>query len=97
MNQEAKKKPKIDPDLRKKMREVEDKSRTAAMEAIPVVQAPSDSEISFDQWWILINKVGKLRPHMKEILEVDFKARGLSKSETKERYDATLKIFGIEI
>jgi hypothetical protein len=34
---------------------------------------------------------------MKEILAVDFKARGLSKSETQEKFDATLRVFGISV
>ena len=99
MNKEVKKKAKIDPDLKKKMREFEDKARELAMASAPVVLAKESSEdkISFDQWWILINKLGKLRPHLKEVLAVDFKSRGYSKSETRERYDEALKIFGIEI
>lgn len=95
--QESKKKPKFDPELRKKMREVEDKAREESMASLPVSQESKAEEISFDQWWILINKMVKLRPHYKEILEADFKARGLKKRETKEKYDEALKIFGIKI
>lgn len=93
--EEQKKKHKLDPDLRKKMREMEDKNRELAPR--PVVEDAAPEEMSFDQWWITINKIGKLRPHLKEILEVDFKARGLSKKETKERYDEALKVFGIKL
>lgn len=89
---ENKKKIKLDPELKKKIKEVEDKIREEVMETIPVAE-----EISFDQWWMITNKRLKLRAHYKEILAADFKARGITKSETKERYDEALKIFGIKI
>lgn len=52
--------------------------------------------ISFDQWWMLINKQLKLQSYMKEILRVDFNARGLKEEETQECFDAACRKFGYE-
>ena len=41
-----------------------------------------------------INKKVSLRPHMKEVLFADFKARGAGKMELEERYDELMRIFG---
>ena len=53
-------------------------------------------KISFDSWWVLVkDKIPKR--HMKEIIFADFKGRKLSDMETKETYDAALKLYGINI
>jgi hypothetical protein len=90
-------------DLKKQIKEMEDKARADALaraaESIPSVLEveAGPKTISFDQWWITINSKIALRPYMKEILVADFKARGLSKNETKEKFDETLRIFGINV
>jgi len=55
-----------------------------------------ENKISFDLWWIMTNKKREqaFPVWMKEIFEVDFKARGCAKTETKARYDEALKQFG---
>lgn len=84
-----------DLELKRQIKEMEDKARK---EAAPTQSAEEnkDSKVSFDQWWVMINHKITMRPHMKEILLVDFLARGLTKSETEQRYDDTLRVFGIK-
>ena len=55
-----------------------------------------ETKISFDLWWILTNKSREeeFPVWMKEIFEVDFRARDLKKSETRSTYDTALKVFG---
>jgi hypothetical protein len=90
-------------DLKKQIKEMEDKARSEAL-ALAAESAPSivdinaaPETISFDQWWMGVSAKAGMKPYLKEILAVDFKARGLSKNETKEKFDATLKIFGINL
>ena len=97
MQQESKKKFKVDPELKKKMKAIEDKIRQEAIDLAPVSVQSLEDKISFDQWWMMANSSGKMRAHLKEVLFADFKARGLSKLETKARYDDALKVFGIEL
>ena len=59
------------------------------------VSPKSDDKLSFDHWWILLNKKRTLRPHLKEIVWADFNARGLGKEEVGARYDEGLKLFGL--
>lgn len=60
----------------------------SAAEPVPTVE--------FDVWFVMREK--RIPPqHMREILWADFKARGLSKSETVEAYDAALAAYGIKL
>lgn len=90
---------KTDPELKRKIKEAEAKKREEAMASVEVtLVAPADQaveKVSFDQWWMMLNGKMKLRPHMKEIIWADMKARGLSKSEAAEAYDKALKLFGL--
>lgn len=85
---------KKDLELKRQIKEMEDKLRR---EAPPAVSNPEDAEnkISFDQWWVMINQKVTIRPQYKEVLLVDFQARGLTKLETEQRYNDTLRVFGI--
>ena len=65
--------------------------------AAQVAVVAIEEKISFDQWWMMINKKLKLQAHMKEILHVDFKARGLLKLELKQKFDEAMKLFGYKI
>lgn len=56
--------------------------------------AASDDKITYEQWWMIINKKIKLRHHLKEIIWADFKARGAGKMESEAKYDELLKVFG---
>jgi hypothetical protein len=86
---------KKDPELKRQIKKMEDERRK---EAGPIDSAPEDKEnkISFDTWWVMINNKCPMRPHLKEILLADFQSRGLSKLETEQRYDDTLRVFGIK-
>lgn len=90
---------KTDPELKRKIKEIEAKQREEAMASAEITIVPpagQDAEkISFDQWWMLLNGKMKLRPHMKEVIWADMKARGLTKMESAEAFDKALKLFGI--
>jgi hypothetical protein len=83
-----------DRELKRAIKEMEDKLR---QEAAPAASNPEDidNKVSFDQWWVMIHSKVSMRPHYKEILLVDFQARGLTKLETEQRYNDTLRVFGI--
>ena len=74
--------------LKEQIKEMEAGKRPA-----PVI-APEEV-LSFDQWWMSMNRTRDLRPSLKEIVWADFNARGLTKQETAKKYDEGLKIFGI--
>jgi len=90
-------------DLKKQIKEMEDKARqdalaTAAKSVPSVLEVEAaPTTVSFDQWWMMVNSKISLKPYMKEIIAVDFKSRGLSKNETSEKFDATLRIFGLDV
>ena len=53
-------------------------------------------KVDFDVWYS--RRVSIIPPvHYKEIIQTDFKARGLSTKETMESYDAALAKYGIKI
>ena len=84
------------PELRKqiKERQKEDREKAKTEVIVPVEKKAEEGKISFDQWWMKINKKIKLRYHLKEIIWVDFKARGADKMELESKYDEMLKLFG---
>lgn len=83
-----------DPELMKKLKAMEDKKRTDSMiEA--AINSNNASDLSFDQWWMMLTSERPMRPHMKEILWAEFKARGLKKNASKAEYDEALKKFGL--
>jgi hypothetical protein len=58
-----------------------------------VAQQP---KVDFDAWWAITNK--KLPPqHRKEIVMVDFKARGLSLKESISTYNKALEQYGVKL
>ena len=83
-------------DLLKKIKEMEAEKMAKVMSSsdVKVVTADSTDKISFDQWWIMINKRFAAKPWMKEILRADFNGRGLSENESKEAFDNGLKACG---
>ena len=55
----------------------------------------SSTKISFNNWWMkLIKKRPEIKPHMKEIIWADFKARKLTEKEEPAKYDEAMKLFG---
>lgn len=85
---------KKDLELKRKIKEMEDTLRKQTV----VNSEPQDEscKMSFDQWWVTINHKVNMRPHLKEILLADFRARGLSKLEDEQKYNDALRVFGIK-
>ena len=85
-------------DAKRKIKEMEDAARAEAMASAPVTMIQPEGEdqslMSYDQWWMLAQARKPLRPHMKEIIWADMKARGLGKKETQAKYDEALRLFG---
>jgi hypothetical protein len=86
-----------DMDLKRRIKDMEDKDREAnpIAAASTVLEVKEANTVSFDQWWMMVAHKVKMRPHLKEILWADFNARGLSRNETEQKYDDTLRIFGV--
>lgn len=84
---------KRDLELLKNIKKQEQQKR--AEDVVQQIQEEKDSRaISFDAWWIEFSKEKGIRHHIKEILKVDFKARGLKDMEKKEDFDKAATIFG---
>lgn len=94
-----KKSTKTSTDLKRKIKKAESEKRDEIMKTqeVKVVTAGADDEkITYNQWWMKINKKVPMRAHLKEIIWADFQARGLTKSETEDKYNETLRVFGIK-
>lgn len=78
-------------DLKKKIKEMEAAKRQSSATA----QVAPETKISFDEWWIVLQKKKPMRPHIKEVIMADFKARGLGKEATAADYDKALELFGL--
>jgi hypothetical protein len=76
----------------KSIKEYERAQRAKAQEpaAISVV-------VDFDQWWSDRAAALKQPAHIKEILKVDAKARGVSGKQPLEKWDWAAKQFGLSI
>lgn len=86
-------------ELRRRIKKAESEKREKAMRDNPVtiITGGDDSDkITFEQWWMIINRKVKMRTHLKEILLVDFQSRGLTKSEPESKYNEALRVFGIK-
>ena len=60
-------------------------------------KADEPQKLPFSAWWMLANKKITFKPWMKEIILADFKARGLTETETLDDYYAALTKFGYTI
>jgi len=76
--------------LKRQIKEME-----TAQRELTVAPITLDTVVSFDHWWVILNKRMSLRPHLKEIMWADFNARGLKKEELAAKYDEGLKLFGL--
>ena len=86
-----------DLEMKRKIKEMENQARVDAMASasFTVVETENKEEqMSYDQWWMMAQGRQKMRPHLKEVIWADMKARGLSKKETKNKYDEALRLFG---
>jgi hypothetical protein len=80
------------------IKKVQDAKREEVLAKAPPKPATQSSEaISYDQWWMIVNRKIKLQPWLKEVMFADFKARGAGKMETEKRYNELLKLFGYQI
>lgn len=59
--------------------------------------ATVDVVVDFDQWWADRAAVLKQPAHIKEILKVDAKARGVSGKQSLDKWDWAAKQFGLSI
>ena len=82
-------------ELANKIKLMEKKKREEALAKMAEDKAPK--EISFDQWWMLVSKKVTIPHHVKEIIRVDFKARGLSDKELEVKFNKALELFGYKI
>lgn len=89
--------------LKRAIRKAEAEKRKKALEVqeVKVMQPKEEKEskekkVTFDQWWMLMNKKRNLKPWLKEIVWADFKARGVSKMEKEKVFEDALKLYGIK-
>ena len=94
---------KLDLDQLKEIKRMETAKRDALLEREEVKEAIEVAakkvaleKVDFDVWYNKVNRRVKIKSWMKEIIKVDFKARGLGNRETSEKFDDTLRIFGIK-
>ena len=91
----------MDQATKDKIKAFEAEQRAKAMEKVKdvkiVTPAGEENKVSFDQWWMMINKSAKLKPWMKEVVFADFKGRSLSREETMEKYNWALRQFGYDV
>lgn len=79
---------------KEKIKEIEHKK--PAVKAIKAVVSDVEKEISFDEWYMIRSSfIPKI--HMKEILQADFKSRGLGNEASLARWDAALEKYGIKL
>lgn len=86
--------------MKQDIKAAEAKKREELMktEKISFINPDGDvDKITFEQWWMMACKKVKMRSHIREILKVDFQARGLSLKETEEKYNEALRVFGYNI
>ena len=87
---------------RRAIKAAQRRKREEAIKKVPEYAKPKpaaevEKKISFDQWWMLVNKRVSLPYWQKEVILADFKGRGLSKMETEESFDNALKMFGVKL
>lgn len=84
---------KRDLDLLKNIKKQEQKQKLKEQEQTQKEEVDNQA-ISFEAWWIDFSKNRNVRFQVKEILRVDFKARGLKDVEKKEAFDRAATQFG---
>ncbi len=87
--------------LKDSIKQHEARKRAEAMKKVKEIKTidpdGEEEKVSFDQWWMMVNKSSQLKPWMKEIILADFKGQSLSKEETVEKYDKALEKFGYKV
>lgn len=58
--------------------------------------APEPMKVDFDAWWAMVEK--KIpEHHRKEVIQADFRARGLSPRESLKAYHEGLEKYGLKL
>jgi len=93
----AKRKKKLENNVQDEIKRMESEMREKSIkEAKPIIKADEPVKIAFETWYFMRSKSIPSR-HAKEIIIVDFKARGLKEKETVEIFDEALRKYGIEL
>ena len=79
----------------KEIKEMESRMREKTIEKNKVVFKEVE-KVSFDSWFFIRSK-DIPKKHAREIIIVDFKARGLKNEETMEVFDEALKKYGVKL
>jgi hypothetical protein len=85
--------------IKEQVREMEKKQRAEAVKTVEVkvVKPKGVSKITFDQWWMIVNKKKQFKHWIKEVMKADFKARGLSDLEEECEFNKALELFGYKL
>jgi len=62
----------------------------------PLVKAKEVEKVDFDTWFAM-RQAKIARQHHKEIIQADFKARGVKDSESVADFDAALRKYGVKL
>ena len=63
---------------------------------VPLVRAKEVEKVDFDTWFAM-RQAKMARQHHKEIIQADFKARGVKECESVEDFDAALRKYGVKL
>ena len=82
--------------------EIDEPSAEPVQEQVPIAVVPmqvakiASPKVDFDAWFVMRgSKIPK--HHHKEIIQADFKGRGLKQHESLEDFDAALRMYGINL
>jgi len=90
------KKKKLEDKAKDSIKEMEKKMREESMKKAPKLEKKEPALVDFDTWYFMRSKdIPKM--HIKEIIIVDFKARGLKEKETIEAFDSALRKYGVKL
>lgn len=90
----SKKKVQKTEDIKKALKQEEDKKRETMKKQEP--KKKEESKISFDVWYAKV--VDKIPAHhRKEVIKVDMKARGIEGLQTKEAWNKALELYGVKL
>jgi len=79
------------------IKKMESEMRENSIKSVkPVSKVIKPNKVTFDTWFFIRSKAIPKR-HAKEIIIVDFKARGLKNEETMEIFDEALNKYGVKL
>ena len=83
--------------MKKKKKSWESVSKVETTKKQVPAKPSEPQKVPFSAWWVLASAKANFKPYLKDIILVDFKARGLTEEETLEDYYAALTKFGYTI